>query len=332
MAMTNSTSRHDYIKELKREYGRARLRKDRVHKTQLLDQAETMTGLHRKYLIRLLNNRRMKRVSPIVNDRTHGRGRKPIYDSSEFTDALLSCWKATNCSCAENLQPYLLNLVPQLERCGELVVSANNRERLLKVSTSTIARKLKAHKAKDRQPLGVSTTRPGDTLKQSVAVRKGRWAETEPGCVEVDTVAHCGEANKGTYVHSYDFVDIATSWSEQVAAMGIGERATVAAINETRKRFPFAIVAIDSDNGSEFLNWHLHRYCKDDGITFTRSRPYKKNDNAHVEQKNDTAIRKMVGYHRYDTPEQLAILSTSPFNEHLVSFLEPGGVSRWAHS
>jgi hypothetical protein len=223
-------------------------------------------------------------------------------------DALLVCWRATNQSCAENLQPYLPDLVTKLEVCGELNIKPDVRNLLLKVSKSTVARRLKSHRTKDRIPLGISTTKPGTTLRSQVVVRKGRWEETEPGFTEVDTVAHCGEVNQGQYIHSYDFVDIATSWSEQCVAMGMGERATVAAFVDVRKRFPFPVKGIDSDNGVEFLNWHLYRYCKSNDIAFTRSRPYRKNDNAHAEQKNNTAIRKMVGYSRYDTNEQLAIL------------------------
>lgn len=133
--------------------------------------------------------------------------------------------------------------------------------------------------------------------------------ETEPGWLESDTVAHGGDSSAGQFIHTYDFVDIASSWCEQVATMGMGERATVAGFDEVRQRFPFPILGIDSDNGGEYINNHLYRYCRKEGLNFTRSRAYKKNDNAHVEQKNWEAIRKIVGYHRLETPEQLVILS-----------------------
>jgi hypothetical protein len=305
--MTNSTSRKDYIKELKKQYGKARLARNKKRKTELLNEGVSFTGMHRKYLNALLVDRRRK--YPPVFARGGKRGRRPLYDNADFMRALLACWRATNQTCAENLQPYLPELVPRLERCGELRVSPEVRRLLLRASISTVARKLRAHRTKDRVPLGVSTTRPGLTLRSQVTIRKGRWQETKPGYLETDTVAHCGEINVGSYVHSYNFVDIATSWSEQTAAMGMGERATVAALKDARERFPFAIRGIDSDNGSEFLNNHLYRYCRDEKLSFTRSRPYHKNDNAHVEQKNNSAIRKVVGYARYDTQEQLAILN-----------------------
>jgi len=306
MAMNNTISRKDYIKQLKQEYRQARKAKDRKLKTNLLDAAVTFTGYNRKYIIRLLNNRQRKYPTGFARG---GPGRTRIYDGVEFEQALLVCWRATNCSCAENLQPYLPKLIPQLESCRELVVTQPVRALLLQASISTVARRLKAHNDGNRVPLGVSTTRPGDLLKSQIAVRKGRWDETKPGYLETDTVAHCGEANIGRYIHSYDFVDIATSWSEQVAVMGMGQRATVEALNDVRKRFAFAVKGIDSDNGAEFINGHLYRYCQSENISFTRSRPYRKNDNAHIEQKNNTAIRKMVGYSRYDTEQQLAILN-----------------------
>lgn len=309
MAMTNSTSRYDYIKEIKMKYGEARLVGDKKRKTELLNEAVEMTGMHRKYLGHLLTERKRNYPVCLATGGAGKRGPKLVYGSVAFIDALLVCWQATNQSCAENLQPYLPALIPRLEAFGELPMTDEVRTLLLSVSVSTIARRLKAHRTKGRLPLGISTTKPGTTLKSQIVVRKGRWDDVEPGFTEVDTVAHCGDVNVGIYIHSYDFVDIATSWSEQCVAMGIGERATVVAFSDVRERFPFPILGIDSDNGSEFINGHLYRYCKTNEITFTRSRPYHKNDNAHAEQKNNTAIREVVGYARYDTSKQLVIMN-----------------------
>jgi len=305
MAMTNSSSREDYIKDIKRDYARACHNKDKKTKTTILDEAIKRTGLHRKYLITMLGS--YQRARPDVFGIHDRRGRKPKYSSPDFMSALLICWRAANQSCAENLTPYLPELIPQLKRCNELRVDDEVQALLLKVSISTIARRLKKHQTKDRIPL--STTRPSKLLKSQVAVRRGRWDESSPGSLETDTVAHCGDLNAGTFIHSYNFVDIASSWSEQIAVMSIGERETVAAISLIRTRLPFEVVAIDSDNGGEFINYHLHKYCKNENINFTRSRPYKKNDNAHIEQKNNSAIRKIVGYSRYDTKEQLTLMN-----------------------
>lgn len=210
MAMTNSTSRQDYIKELKKDYRQARLNRDRNRMTELLNEAVRYTGMHRKHILRLLNNHRLKHVAVFTRD-NHTRGRKPAYRAPEFIDALLKCWKATNCSCADNLQPYLPDLVEQLERCKELQITSEIRRLLLTVSVSTIYRLLRAHRTKDRLPIGIGTTKPGAVIKSQVAVRKGLWEETKPGYFETDTVAHCGQTNTGTYIHSYNFVDVATS-------------------------------------------------------------------------------------------------------------------------
>jgi hypothetical protein len=264
-----------------------------------------ITGLSRKYLITKLS----KRVKPYPTGlaRSDSRGRKSQYGSAEFQEALLTCWRSANEICAERLQPYLAELVPKLETCGELNVEAATRRLLLAASISTIARRLKQTKRRSYVPLG--TTKPGTLLKSQIPVRKGLWNETEPGYVESDTVAHCGGDLSGGFIHSYNFVDIATSWSEQAADMGMWERATVECFDKIKQRVPFKILGIDSDNGGEYINHHLWRYCQKHQLEFTRSRAGKKNDNAHVEQKNYTAIRKVVGYARLDTGQQLAIMN-----------------------
>jgi hypothetical protein len=220
---------------------------------------------------------------------------------------LLICWHTTNDICAERLQPFLPEIVPKLEKCGEIQITNGTRKLLLGVSISTVARHLTRAKKRSTIPLG--TTKPGSLLKSQIAVRHGRWQETNPGWLESDTVAHGGDSAEGQFIHSYDFVDIASGWSEQVASMGKGERHTVVSITAVRKRFPFPILGIDSDNGSEYINNHLKRYCEREKLTFTRSRPYRKNDNAHVEQKNWEAIRKIIGYERLETDKQLQILN-----------------------
>lgn len=305
MAMTNNNSRYEYLREVQVLYWRAKNQKDRQKLTAILDDAVEITGLNRKYLITKLG----KRLKPYPTglSRSDPRGRKSIYGSVEFKETLLVCWRATNEICAERLQPYLPELIPKLELCGELKIDATTKTLLLQASISTITRYLTRVKRRNHVPLG--TTKPGSLLKSQIPVRKGLWNETEPGWLESDTVAHCGGNLSGRFIHSYDFVDIATSWSEQSVAMGMGEKATVECFDKVRRRIPFTVQGIDSDNGGEYINHHLWRYCKKNKLEFTRSRPNKKNDNAHVEQKNYTAIRKVVGYARLDTEEQLTILN-----------------------
>lgn len=169
------------------------------------------------------------------------------------------------------------------------------------------------------------TTKPGSLLKSQIAVRYGRWGETDPGWCEVDTVAHCGGNVSGEFIYSLNIIDISTGWSEQAAIWGNGEAATKEQIDNVRKRLPFKLLGLDPDNGSEFINWQLFRYCKKNKITLTRSRSYKKNDNAHVEQKNYPAIRQLIGYDRLDKKEQLAIMNDLYRNEWslYLNFFQP---------
>lgn len=293
----SSISRNDYVKEVRRLYKRA---KTKQAKSELLTSAVAVTALHRKSLTRLMHKKIPRATVPET------RGRKVRYNG-DFHQALVICWHAVNDICAERLQPFLPDLARKLQACGELTVSEATEQLLCSASISTVRRHVKRAKRRSVVPLG--TTKPGNLLKKQIAVRYGRWDEENPGWLESDTVAHGGDSSAGQFIHSYNFIDIATAWNEQVATMGMGERATVDGFDEVRQRFPFTILGIDSDNGGEYINNHLYRYCKREQITFTRSRSYRKNDNAHVEQKNWEAIRKMVGYSRLNTDEQLAILN-----------------------
>jgi len=297
MAMSSIT-RAEYLQEIRKQYQGA----SKAQKGGLLAAAQVVTGMHRKSLIRQL---RVPVHRSTLRQKPHIRGPKLIYDRT-FHDALLICWHAENDICAERLQPFLPKLVPKLESCGELAVDAVTKTLLTTASISTVARHLSAAHKRSTLPLG--TTKPGSLIKSQVAVRQGRWQETNPGWLESDTVAHGGDSATGIYIFTYDFIDIATGWVELEAAMGKGERATVTGLIAVTARFPFVLQGIDSDNGKEYINYQLQRYCVRQQLTFTRSRPYRKNDNAHVEQKNWEAVRKMVGYSRFDTDEQLRIM------------------------
>jgi hypothetical protein len=152
-------------------------------------------------------------------------------------------------------------------------------------------------------------TKPGRLLKHQVPLRTDRWDVTVPGFTEIDLVAHCGESGDGEFGHSLNLTDIHTTWVETRAVLGRGAHAVQQALEEMRQVLPFRLQGIDSDNGSEFLNAHLIRYCQGHRIQFTRGRPYKKDDNAHIEQKNWTHVRRLVGYVRYDTPGAVAALN-----------------------
>jgi hypothetical protein len=179
-----------------------------------------------------------------------------------------------------------------------------------RVSLSTVKRMLEEDHDRSYEHLKLhgSMTTPGRLLKAQVMVRVGFWDVTTCGYFEVDTVAHNGGDPNGMFIFTVNMTDVVTGWTEPEAIMGKGERATVYAIDDIRQELPYAMVALDSDGGSEFINWHLYHYAQKHSLNFTRSRPSQSNDNAHIEQKNRVAVRRIVGHARYDTPEQLIIM------------------------
>jgi hypothetical protein len=210
--------------------------------------------------------------------------------------------------CGKRLAPFLPELVESLKRHEEIALSREDEELLLMASAATIDRLL-APARREVRLKGRSTTKPGTLLSHQIPVRTfADWNDERPGFLEIDLVAHCGDNTRGEYINTLNMTDISSGWTVACAFMGRGERFTVAAIEEIRPMLPFAILGLDSDNGSEFINYHLKGYCERNRVTFTRSRPWKKNDSAHIEQKNWDIIRKMIGYGRFDTHEQLDIL------------------------
>jgi hypothetical protein len=193
--------------------------------------------------------------------------------------------------------------VSALERHNELQLDAQTRQLLLQMSPATADRLLHSERAHTQQH-GLSTTKPGTLLKQGIPIRTfADWDDQRPGFVEVDLVAHCNDSTGGEYLHTLLLTDVATAWTECMALPNRGQIAVKEAIEQLQQRLPFPLLGLDSDNGSEFINAHLLRYCQDHGITFTRSRPYKKNDQAFVEQKNWTVVRQVIGYDRYEGPQ-----------------------------
>ena len=287
----------EYSEAMKGRYGKA----SRAEKGQLLDEFIKVTGYHRKSAIRLLGSR----GRPESGRKKLGRPRS--YDG-EMVGALKQVWEAADRICGKRLAPFMGELVDRLQAWEELSVKPEVAEQLRAMSASTIDRLMKPYR--DRwlsRPL--STTKPGSLLKTSIPIRTfAEWNEDRPGFIEVDLVAHCGESTEGFYLNTLTGVDIATGWVECQAVWGKGQERVGGAVHKMSKDLPFPLLGLDSDNGSEFINHHLHAYCQRNEITFTRSRPYKKNDNAHVEQKNWTAVRRLVGYDRYSTQAALAQL------------------------
>jgi hypothetical protein len=174
-------------------------------------------------------------------------------------------------------------------------------QQLVRISPRQMDRRLAPHRRELVKRL-YGRTKPGTLLKHHIPLKTDRWDVATPGFTEIDLVAHCGSLGDGEFVHSLNLTDIHTTWVETAAVLGKGQAAVQAALEELRQALPFRLCGIDSDNGSEFINQHLWDYCQAREIQFTRGRPYKKDDNAHIEQKNWTHVRKLLGYVRYDTP------------------------------
>jgi transposase InsO family protein len=224
-------------------------------------------------------------------------------------DALVTLWEADNQPCGKRLAPFLGELVASLERHGELRVSAGVREQLLGLSAATIDRLLRPARRRGlRRPWGQGTAT--GTLKAQIPVRTfGEWQDVRPGSVQADLVLHCEDTLEGFYLTTLTVVDVATSWTECRAVWGKGQERVGSALHEARGRLPFALRELHTDNGSEFLNHQLYPYCQREGIRMTRGRPYRKNDQAYVEQKNGAIVRKLVGYGRYSSQAALRQLA-----------------------
>jgi len=292
--MMSRISRRELVDTVRPRYRKA----TRTEKTRILDELVANTGYDRKYAIHLLNH------PPPARKRRKRRGKSRY--TLPVKAALIVVWRAANCICSKRLVPCMEEFVSALERHGEAEFTAEIRGLLLAMSPATADRLLRSERGRHKRR-GLGTTKPGTLLKQAIPIRTfADWDDLRPGFVEVDLVAHCDDSTGGQYLYSLVLTDVATAWTEVVAVPNRGQKAVSAAIHLARQRFPFPMLGIDSDNGSEFINGTLLRYCQQEHITFTRSRPYKKNDQAHVEQKNWTVVRQIIGYDRYEGPEALA--------------------------
>lgn len=288
-------------------------------KSKILDEFINFTGYNRTYAARILrlapgkvvgySSQGGKNIKYVIGKKKKKRKRERIYDHDVFV-ALKRIWTVFDFICGKRLAPFMAEAVAKLEKHKELDVSPEVREKLKKISASTIDRLLKPLKDRYKLGKGKKGTKPGTLLKKAIPIKTfAEWDDAKPGFVEIDLVGHDGGNSSGDFAQSLNFTDIATCWDIAVACRN---KAQVHVFEATRKasvRFPFEIAGIDSDNGSEFINAHMLKYCTENGITFTRSRAYRKNDSCFVEQKNYSIVRRTVGYLRYDTEEELTILN-----------------------
>ena len=271
----------------------------RVEKGRLLDEVCRVTGYHRKYAVRRLNGPAPEARPP------RRRLRGPSYGKA-VDQALRVVWEAANYPWSVRLKALLPQWLPFLKK--RLSISPRLEGQLLRISPRQIDRRLKPYKVRAKRRL-YGKTKPGTLLKHQIPIRAERWDVSRPGYTEIDLVSHSGDRADGEFIHTLTLTDIHTGWTENQAVMGKSQAYVVEALEQIRKRLPFELRGIDSDNGSEFINHHLHDYCQLLGIEFTRGRPYKKDDNAHVEQKNWTHVRRLMGYLRYDSPRALATMN-----------------------
>lgn len=288
---------------------------DKKDKQTILDEFCLTTGYHRKAAIRLLAH------SPAP---TGGKiGRPKVYGSAVAT-ALKLLWEASDHCCSKRLSPFLPDLLEVLERQGELALDADLKEQLLALSPATIDRLLGPLRPKGlRRPYIPSQAT--SQLKALVPLRTfAEWQGVEPGSLQADLVSHCGESTEGFYLTTLVSVDIATGWVEAEPVWGKGQERVQGGLHRQRTRLPFAVRELHTDNGSEFINHLLYPYCQRRAIKLTRGRPYKKNDQAHVEQRNWFVVRKTVGYDRFSSKAALAALAEvyEPLRLY-VNFFQP---------
>lgn len=310
--MMSLKSKDELLEVVRPRYWKA----GKAEKQKILDEFTYATGYHRKHAIRVLRN-------SVVKSRNRKRtGYKTVY-RGEVVQALEQIWAIYGHLCSKRLQPFLPEAIRVLERCQEIELSEETKELLMKISSASIDRCLRPIRFKTRH--GLSTTKPGSLLKTLIPVRTfTEWDEERPGFLEIDLVAHCGNTTAGQFLCTLTCTDLCTGWTEVTGVLHRSQEAVFEGLCRIRQRLPFPLLGIDSDNGGEFINDILYRYCLTEQITFTRSRPYQKNDQAHVEQKNWSVVRHTVGYDRWETEQELALLESIYDDLRLyINFFQP---------
>jgi hypothetical protein len=303
------SERRVLVRNHAREYQRKGVKKK--EKGRLLDHFVKATGFNRVYAARLLRNQSRRIVvggglEAKVEAVSKLRRKRDREYGEEVVEALKVLWRLLDYPCGKRMAWALAGALESLEHHGEMSVRAEVREKLLRIGAATIDRLLAQEKRKYVLK-NRGGTKPGSLLKNQIEVRTfAEWDEEEAGFVEIDLVAHDGGSSRGDYTQTLDVTDVHTGWSEQRAVLNKAQTWVFQELKEIRKRLPFALKGVDSDNGGEFINAALQSYCEEEEITFTRSRPYRKNDNCFVEQKNYSIVRRTVGYGRLVGPAAVA--------------------------
>ena len=290
--------RRKYLKLMKPRYQKA----SRNEQRDLLTEMQHVTGLHRKSLLRLLHSDSLDRKK-----RAKGRGR--TYGLA-VEQVILLVWESLDYVCAERLTPVLLSTAEHLARFGSVRLTSEVTDQLRQISEATVTRLLRKHRSRKHR-LPQKGPERANQVRKPVPMKRIAWETSEPGHFEVDLVHHGGKSSEGIYAHTLQMIDVATGWSERVAVLGRGQQAMEGGFRHVLERIPFAVKELHPDNGSEFFNHHLVRFWGEaiTGLTLSRSRPYQKNDNRFVEQKNATLVRQYFGTARLDTAEQLKLMN-----------------------
>jgi hypothetical protein len=291
-----------YLNSLSKRYRTA----NKTEKGKMLNELCESSGFHKKHAIRLLNSRNIKKPRSKTKKKV---GRPKVYSSGVYLGPLKKIWLASDQPCGKRLKMALPLWLPHYGGAyGELDPAIYKG--LLSMSAATIDRLLAPSRVKCKRFCG---TKPGSILKKQIKIKTDQWDEDRPGYLEADTVAHCGTSLSGDFVWSLTMTDIFSAWTENRAVWSKGSIGVLNQITDIENNLPFDILGFDSDNGSEFLNHHLIRYFTDTErprqIQFTRSRPYHSDDNAHVEQKNWTHVRQLLGYERFDNPAVVEMIN-----------------------
>ena len=281
-------TRWDYLKAIYLRYKKV----SKALRARILDEFCQVCNYNRKYAIRLLNGPAPQKPKTMVR-----KGRPSAY-GAKVISALTGIWEAAGYPCSVRLKALLPLWLPWAIK--RLALTAPVQKQLLTISPATIDRRLKGKRGQLKTRL-YGRTKPGTLLKHHIPIKTDNWDVKSPGFTEIDLVSHCGNSASGEFLHSLNVTDIHTTWVESRAVMGKSQIGVLSAMQDIEQALPFKLLGIDSDNGSEFINYHLKTFCDQNNIQFTRGRPYKKDDNAHIEQKNYTHVRKILGYLRYDS-------------------------------
>lgn len=295
-------TKHELAKEILRRY----IGSTKQGKKRILDEFCANTGYNRNYAITKLRTLRMTPRFEASVAGKHARNRERTYDGS-VSAVIEQIYEALGGIGAKRMHPLVGTMLEKGIAFGHIKTDPMTEAKVRIMSRSTLDRMV-ARIRKKHALKGISTTRPGALLKSEIPLRVGVWKETDPGFLEIDLVAHCGDSGVGMFISTLNTTDIATGWFEAEAVMGKAQERVVAGMRAIEERLPSALAGIDSDNGSEFINRQLYEHCVRRKVMFTRSRPYKKNDNAHIEQKNYTTVRQVLGYQRFDTEEIFTLM------------------------